>query len=195
MHASRAFNPSAGRLLRRGYTLVELIIVIAILGLAGSLLIPYLVQGDTLSIQGAVRQVIADLTFAQSDALANQEMRRVYFYDDGSGYCIYRVADGEIASAFDPESVDYVNDPLAPAGEFNAYIVKLTEDEGFENITIDGVALDGSNRFITFDELGGTLTTSSLPGTGGTITLRSPNAAYQITVAGFTGKLTVQSVE
>ena len=58
--------------LRRAYTLAELIIVVAILGLAGALLIPRLINADTFSVQAAVRSVIADITFAQTDALAMQ---------------------------------------------------------------------------------------------------------------------------
>ncbi len=179
---------------RRAYTLIELLIVIGILGLAGALLIPSLVQGDTLSIQGAVRQIVADITFAQSDALAHQEMRRIYFYDDGSGYCLYRVPQSEIALEFDPDTVDYVNDPLASGGKFAPYIVRFA-DGGFDGISISGVTLDGDERFMTFDALGGTVNTSSLPGTGGSITVKSANAAYTITVAGFTGKITVASVD
>lgn len=180
---------------RRAYTLIELLIVVGILGLAGAILIPHLVQGDTLTAQGVVRQIIADITFAQSDALAHQQMRRLHFYEDGTGYCIYKVPDGSLASEFDPDTVDYVNDPLAPAGEFNAYIVRFDQDEGYEGITIADVNLDSGNEFLTFDELGGTVTSTGLPGTGGTLVVNSPNASFRITVAGFTGKLTVEELD
>ena len=50
------------RHLRRGYTLAELIIVIGILGLAGALLVPRLINADTFTVQAAVRSVIADIT-------------------------------------------------------------------------------------------------------------------------------------
>ena len=69
----------------RGYTLIELIFVVALLGLATAMLVPYLVNQNSMTVQAAVRRVIADLSFAQSDALAHQEYRRVHFYADGRG--------------------------------------------------------------------------------------------------------------
>ena len=68
----------------RSYTLIELIMVMAVLALAAALLVPNIVGSDTMRAQAAVRLLIADLRFAQSDALANQEFRRVVFYRDGS---------------------------------------------------------------------------------------------------------------
>jgi general secretion pathway protein H len=75
----------------RSYTLIELIIVMAVLALAAAMLVPQLVGRDSLTVQAAIRLLIADLSFAQTDALANQEFRRVVFYDDGAGYCLIRV--------------------------------------------------------------------------------------------------------
>ena len=170
----------------QAYTLIELLIVVGVLGLAASLLIPSLNNTDSLSIQGAVRRVIGDLHFAQSDALAQQEYRRVEFFDDGSGYVITR-------SPFNAAS-DYITDPMARAGTDQAYIVLFSTDERFEGIEISAVDIDGGEDFITYDELGGTITDGGDAGTGGTIILTSPNAEYRITVAGFTGKLTVEDI-
>ncbi|MHC4827474.1 MAG: prepilin-type N-terminal cleavage/methylation domain-containing protein, partial [Planctomycetota bacterium] len=65
--ASPARTPAA-----RGYTLIELILVMALLALAAALLVPHLVGRDSLAVQAAIRLLIADLSFAQTDALANQ---------------------------------------------------------------------------------------------------------------------------
>lgn len=166
-----------------GYTLIELLIVVAVLGLASALLIPSLRQPDTLKIQAAVRRIIGDLSFAQSDALAQQELRRVYFYADGRGYVILR-------DPFDP-ATDYIDDPLARGFTNRAYIVDFTVDGRFEGITVLAVNIDGGARFITYDELAGTVTPIGDPGTGGSITVESLNARYRIDIAPFTGKLTV----
>jgi prepilin-type N-terminal cleavage/methylation domain-containing protein len=174
------------RVWRRGYTLIELLIVIAVLGLAAAILIPSLGQPDTLTIQGAVRRIIGDISFAQSDALAQQENRRILFYTDGRGYILLR-------PPYDPD-VDYIYDPLVGSAHDGAYIVDFDADSRFEGITISAVDLDGGEEFLTFDELGGTVAAGGGPGTGGTILITSPNASYQITVAPFTGKLTVQKL-
>jgi type II secretory pathway pseudopilin PulG len=174
------------RFRRRAYTLVELLLVIGVLGLAGAMLVPHLSEPDVLTVQAAVRRVISDISFAQSDALAQQEMRRLYFYDDGRGYVILR-------PPFDPDT-DFIYDPLAPEGVSGAYIVDFTTDERFEGVSVASVELDGAERFLTFDEIGGTVTGGNAPGTGGTIVLETANGRYQITVAPFTGKLTVQNL-
>jgi len=171
---------------RTGYTLAEMLVVVAVLGLAGALLVPSLAQPDTLRIQGVVRLVIADISFAQSDALAQQEFRRVYFFEDGSGYALLR-------EPFDPDT-DYIFDPLAPAGANGAYIVNFADNDRFEGVSVSDVQIDGESNYLTFDELGGTITDGNEPGTGGYIELESENASYRINIAPFTGKLTVQEV-
>jgi prepilin-type N-terminal cleavage/methylation domain-containing protein len=182
---------------RGGYTLIELIIVIAILGIAGAVLVPHLVGRDILAAQAAVRLVIADLSFAQSDALAHQGYRRVQFYDDGRGYCILDVDETTYDDSFtDPDDPpgEYVQDPLARGADDGRYIVDFTENEDFEGISIESVSLDGGNAHLVYDPLGGTVTNGLVPGTGGTIVLASPNVRYEITIAPFTGKLTVREL-
>lgn len=171
---------------RTGYTLIELLIVVALLGLAGTLVIPRIGQPDELSIQAACRRVISDLSFAQSDALARQDVRRVHFFDDGSGYAI-------LQSPFDP-STDYIFDPLAPSGSDGGYIVDFTSDDRFAGIQVEDVNIDGGERFVSYDELGGTVTAGGTAGTGGYIQLQSTTKTYRINIAAFTGKLTVQEL-
>ena len=178
------------------YTLIELIFVIALLGLAAALLVPHLVHQDSMTVQAAVRTLIADLSFAQSDALAHQEFRRVHFYEAGRGYCIVRVTEADFDLPFDPMTADYINDPLVRAGGFGDYIVDFTTDDRFEgvsitSVSIDGVALAPVGSDVTYDQIGGTVMTGNLPGTGGQIVFSFDTASYQITISAFTGKLTV----
>ncbi|UCD74982.1 MAG: prepilin-type N-terminal cleavage/methylation domain-containing protein [Phycisphaerales bacterium] len=183
------------------YTLVELIIVIAVLGLASALLVPYLVGRDSLQVQAAVRQVIADLSFAQSDALAYQGYRRVHFYEDGRGYCLVRMAnDGsDLGAPFDPDTADYVNDPLAAAGELGQYIVDFSTDERYEGVWITSADIDDDSELpvnLHYGPLGGTRMAGvgAPPGLGGQIVIASDEYSYEITIAPFTGKLTVRKL-
>jgi type II secretory pathway pseudopilin PulG len=172
---------------RRSYTLIELLLVCAILGIAGSLLIPQIVGRDIMACQAAVRLIIGDITFAQSDALAHQEIRRVHFNDDGSGYSISRVSQAELATPFDPDAADYIHDPLGGG----TYIVNLLGDDRFTGVTIESVDIDSGGKDLHFDALGGTLSSSGTVGAGGTIIVSSANDRYQIDIAPFTGKITV----
>jgi len=179
---------------RRSYTLIELLIVVALLGIAGTLVIPHMVGADSMKVQAAVRQLIGDLSFAQSDALAHQEYRRVHFYPDGRGYCIVRVDDTDYAAVFDEGTADYISDPLASMGELGRYIVNFAADKRFEMVSVGTVSIDGGGQDIVYDPLGGTIMAGGLPGTGGTIDLVAGEDTYRITVAPFTGKLSVSKL-
>jgi hypothetical protein len=169
-----------------------------VLALAAALLVPNIAGSDSMKLQAAVRLLIADLSFAQSDALANQEFRRVVFYDDGSGYCIIVASEGYVTpdDLADP-SVVYVYDPLGTMGR---YVIDYTLDNRFEGVSIinltgqetiiDGTALDARPE-LTYDQLGGTVAPNGTAGTGGSITLSYKGDSYMVTISPFTGKLTV----
>ncbi len=177
--------------IRRGYTLIEVLIVVAILGLAGALLVPYLSGRGDFDTQAAVRQLIADISFAQSDALANQGFRRVVFFEDGTGWALVRMDEADLASPFDAATADYVLDPLADSAQRGAYVCDLTKSNRYSSVRVKRVDLDSGKRCMTFDELGGTVGAGGLPGTGGKIRLSSPDATYQLDVSAVTGKIRV----
>jgi type II secretory pathway pseudopilin PulG len=177
----------------RAYTLIELLMIVALLGLAATLLIPYMTGRTSLETQAVVRMIVADLHFAQYDALAHQEYRRVYFFDDGSGYALIRI--NSLTEAFNPDTADYLYHATSPGAALDRYIVDLANDDRFSDVTISAANIDGGNRFITYDELGGTIAPTGEPGNGGTITITSPEATFRIIVSPFTGKLTVERVQ
>lgn len=191
------------RTIRAGYTLIELLIVVALLGIAGAILVPQLANLSSLEAQAAVRGIIADLSFAQSDALANQEFRRVHFYADGSGYCLIRVADGDFNRTFDysvgaplADTPDYVIDPLGGAGTLERYVVNYVTDDRYKQVVVEAAKIDGATMLpngvdITYDSMGGTVSSPNIPGLGGKIIIGSTNARYEITIAPFTGKMSV----
>ncbi|MFM7134705.1 MAG: Tfp pilus assembly protein FimT/FimU [Planctomycetota bacterium] len=178
---------------RRGYTLIELILVVTILGIAGALLIPNLSSRGDLDTQAAVRTLVADIAFAQSDALARQEYRRVQFLPNGRGWALVEVED--IDETFDESTAEYVLDPLNRGSAGNRCIVDLERGGRFSSVRVVSAAFDGTTReYFTFDELGGTVYGSGLPGTGGKVVLESPEATYEVVIAPLTGKVTVRRV-
>ncbi len=176
---------------RRAYTLIELLIVVAVLGLAAAVLIPSMSGRGDFDTQAAVRALIADISFAQSDALAHQGFRRIYFYDDGSGWCLTRVAEADLGDDFDAVTADYLTDPLMGSSTGGTYAVRLGADDRFGSVRIESVELDGNTRQLTFDELGGSVGAAGIPGTGGAIVLRSPDAAYRLDLSPLTAKIRV----
>ena len=64
---------------RPAYTLVEAVVVLAILAVAAVLLIPRLTDRGDTEVQAAARQLVSDITWAQCDAVAGQGYRRLHF--------------------------------------------------------------------------------------------------------------------
>ncbi|GAB4382513.1 MAG: hypothetical protein Kow0022_00190 [Phycisphaerales bacterium] len=170
----------------RAYTLVEVLVVITILGVAGMMVVPTLGQTDVLRVQGAVRAIVADLTFAQADALAYQEQRAVVFDVSENRYTLVAVYDNTI----DP-SLNALFDPQGPGQQ---YIVDL-DDPAFGNSQLAEPDFDGDGILI-FDELGGPVIApgSDTPASNGTVDVIGENARLRVTVEAFTGHITVGEV-
>src|SRR5688572_5754245 len=69
--------PSAPRRARaRGFTLIEILTVIVILGIASAVIAPQIGSRDDIKAKAGARVVIADLLYAQNMAIAKQ----AYYY-------------------------------------------------------------------------------------------------------------------
>lgn len=190
-----------------GYTLIELVVTLAILGIAGTMVIPAMTQSGVLRTQAAVRTIVADITFAQGDALAYQERRAIWFnrfgvpgdggytYEEGNGYVLAEVEgpvlDLETDAMFDPDSLDrpYFRD-------FGAVDRNRETWNKYGGVTIENIDFNGGETLI-FDELGGPVEnlTGPEPGNGGSLEVRSEMASFRISVAPFTGRVTVERIE
>lgn len=183
----------------RGYTLVEMIVVLTLLGIASAMLVPHMVNSDTFSVQAATRAIIADITFAQNDAWASQQIRRFQFLEDENGkihgYAILAPnPQSTYDDPFDPGTAIYLPHPsLVGAG--GAFIVDFEVDQRFSGVEIQAVDLDGQ-VWIAFDSLGGPIGPAGQPfATGGTFHVRGPSGAYLIHLSGFTGKITLERID
>lgn len=168
----------------RGYTLVEMLIVIVILGISAALVVPVISAGDPLRVQTAVRAVASDIMFAQSDALAYQQRRAIVFDVDRNLYTLTEVTGGMIDPAADALfRVDGVGQ------RYEVDLDKLSNS----GATIDSVDFDGDNMLI-FDEIGGPVLspTSDEPSVGGYVDLIGPGSVFRISVEPYTGRVTVE---
>lgn len=170
-----------------GYTLIEVLIVVVILGIAGAMVAPSMSQAGVLRIQSAVRTIVADITFAQMDALGYQEQRAIVFDIDNNEYTLVQV---------NGSTIDVDNDALYDIrGPGQRYRVSLN-DEVFGGTVIESVDFDGDNVLI-FDEIGGPVSTpgSSTLSQGGTIVLAGPLSRFRVEIAAFTGRVTVTRLD
>mgnify|MGYP001065828674 FL=1 len=180
-HAHRLPRPRADR---RAFTLIEILITVAILGLAGALVIPAMGESHVLRVQAAVRTIVADITLAQSEAVAFQERRAILFDVPTSTYRLIEVPGDEL----DPDK-NTMYDPARPSG---LYIVDFL-DQRFGGSRITEVNFDGES-YLIFDALGGPVRdpAGNEPGNGGFIRLSGSGSRYLITVEAFTGRVTVE---
>jgi len=76
------------------FTLVELIITLAILAFATALVTPMFSGLATTRLRSAARMLLADLEYAQFDAVAHPDDPRLVVLDeDGGGYCLTTLSD------------------------------------------------------------------------------------------------------
>jgi prepilin-type N-terminal cleavage/methylation domain-containing protein len=69
----------------KGFTFVELLIVILILALVATLAFPMFADSDAARVQAAARLLTADLGFAQLDSITHTDDRCVVTFNQGAG--------------------------------------------------------------------------------------------------------------
>ncbi len=166
----------------RGYTLVEILVVVTIMGLSAAMVIPSMAQAGTFRVRSALRTLVADITFAQSDAMAFQQGRAVVFYPEENRYVVVRVT-GPV--------LDPVNDALYDPSREDDIMGMDFDDERFGGARMTSALFDGESVLI-FDELGAPVTEpqGTTPSSGGMITIEGDGEEYWIAVDGFTGHIT-----
>jgi len=152
---------------------VEVLVVVTVMGLLGAMVVPNMLAAGSMGVQAAARIVVADILFAQNEAIAAQATRKVVFDVANESYTITDENDQTITA-------EWIN------GNPNNYIVDFTKDQRFQGVTITSAVFNGGDT-LEFDDLGGPLN-------GGTIVIQYNQRAYRITVAAFTGRVTVEQV-
>lgn len=160
---------------RRAYTLVELLVVVAILGLAAAVVGPAMGGTGVLRVQAAVRSIVADITEAQSEALACQRGRAIVFSPDGNSWAVVEVN----GAVLDPD-LDLIRTGVIRGADFG--------DSKLVSADFDGDAV------LIFDEMGAPVTTpgGDTPGANGVIKVTGSGQEFTITVDAYTGRVTVR---
>jgi prepilin-type N-terminal cleavage/methylation domain-containing protein len=165
---------------RGGYTLIEVLVVVTVLGIAASMVIPSFGGSEPLRVQAAVRTVVSDITFAQSDALAFQTGRAITFHADEGRYALIEVRGSSVN-----ESTDMIYDQQLANARFG--VLQIVEADFGSNV-------DGT---LIFDEMGSPVTAAggSTPAPNGRLVIEGAGDRYTLTVEGFTGRVTIARTE
>jgi prepilin-type N-terminal cleavage/methylation domain-containing protein len=158
---------------RRAYSLVEMLVVIVILGIAGAMLVPTFGQTDTLRVQSAVRTVVSDITIAQSDSMAFQRGCGVQFTLGTESHYVTALVNGN--------SMDTDLDRITS---------QTIAGPSFGNVTFSDTNM--TNNQLIFDEMGSPVRLA----TGQTaptqwIDVNGQRQTYRITVEAYTGRVIV----
>lgn len=178
-----------GPISRRGaFTLVEILMVVVILGIAAAIIVPQIGTRGDLKAAAAARVVMADLIYAQNRSIAQQTTTFVKFSTTGNNYLL--------ASSITP--LTYIQNPVSMAN----YTASFGSGgvHGFEDVTLKTVTLNGStsNLILAFDALGIPKVydptfgaTVALTQTG-TILIQSGQFSLTVTIQPDTGEIDVQ---
>lgn len=158
----------------RGYTLIEVLIVVTVLGIAAALSVPAFKQTGVFQVQSSLRTIVSEITELQSDALATQEGRAMVFNTAKNSYTMCRVP----GMSVDPE-VDAIS-------------TRVIGGAMYGNAIIRNVSFNNSQTLI-FDELGAPVTAagSNTPAADGSLEVIGSGQTFKITVQGYTGRVIV----
>src|SRR2546423_2350831 len=88
------------RLHRSGFTLVEILMVVIILGIASAVVVPNLGTHNDLNVAAGARVVMADLVYAQNKAIVTQGMVYVNFDRTNQQYTLYSASPSTTPAAY-----------------------------------------------------------------------------------------------
>jgi prepilin-type N-terminal cleavage/methylation domain-containing protein len=172
----RRRKPSAG------FTLVEILAVVVILGLAAAVILPQVGNRANLRASAMSRVIMADLAYVQSRSIATQKPHYVRFDLANNRY--------EVLDALTP-SEQVITHPVNKT----AFVVPLGNgrNDPLKDVMLDAATFNG-HPILVFDELGtphaydaDTSTTSTL--TSGSVRVKCHDSTMTVTVEPFSGEL------
>lgn len=185
MSNARQHISTPGRLMAAGgFTMIEILCVIVILGIISAVVVPQLGGRGDLESASAARAVMGDLLYAQNRAILTQQMQYVTFDVAQQNY--------SICSSMSPLTV--LTQPVTG----NSYVMTFGgTSNSVGNVTLSSASFGGQPT-VAFDELGEPYSynasnkTTTLLSSPGSVVITCGNYSTTVNVADSTGEVTAQ---
>lgn len=122
---------------KRGFTLLELIVVLGLIALVAALAIPAYYSRPAVTLDNAAKLLARDLRAAQNRAASQSKTVEFRFLPEGDGY----------------EAVDASGRHLADPGGGGDFVRRYSRDAVFEGVRLACLDLD-EDRSVRFDDRG-----------------------------------------
>ena len=166
--------------MRLRFTLIEMLVVVVILGIAAAISIPMMGSAGSVQIRSAANEIAADIEYAKSMAISHGQCYSIVFDSSTESYEILRESGGSLVS------IDH------PVKRGFDYVIEFGAGSGLDNVEITSADFDTSST-VTFDYLGspysGTGTTSPL--NSGSIVLSGGSETITVNVEAVTGYVSI----
>ena len=157
-----------------GFTVIEILIVVVIIGIAAMMAIPMMTSAASMQIRSAANMIAADLEYAKSMAISRGQIFSVVFDKAAESYRIEN-QDGNVIAHPVKKGFDYVVD---------------FRDNRLDKVDIADVDFDATSK-VKFDYLGSPYNGDNNPLNNGVITLQAGGTTTTITVEPVTGFISI----
>ena len=160
-----------------GFTLIELVMLIVIIGIVALASMPKAVTSQAVRLEAACQKIASDLRYAQQMSLAQQVRFGISFDTVNEAYFVYRVNVGTVAK--DPQTRNNFNVSFVTLNEFKGIDIASTNFSNKMEFDSTGAPYDGNGVILSSQ---------------GIITVQTTGGAYSRTVRieAKTGKVSVQ---
>ena len=136
----------------KGFTLIELIMVMVIAGILAVAVIPHFSGVSSISLDGAAEMIVADIRYAQQLAMAEHRQYNVQFTASTNSYRVYNDPGGPVVS-IDFDEIERIQGVTIDA-DFQEVFNSLGVPTGGGG----SVTLNGSKKTITITQYTGKVT-------------------------------------
>lgn len=163
-----------------GFTLVEIMVVVVIIGMAMWAAVPMFSGAAQMQVQSAANMLAADLEFAKSLAISRQQKYGLIFHTDTESYDVVRIDDSN--------NVQIIMHPVKIGFPYTA---DYRGDSRLSKVDLFTASFDGTDKII-FDYLGSPYNGGNTPLNSGSVAFQGGGITMTVLIEPVTGYIRIQ---